>query len=245
MDSAVTTRLREYEDISDEYYDPRRHPTCANFRRLSLGFVDRFLSSQSRRFERCLEIGAGRSVLAELRRNGNNRLGFVTISDKSEKMLRHSRDLEAFYDRALLLDVESVPRSTSGFEQSDLVAASLADPYNTSSLWRFLSEAVVAGGTVVFTVPSYEWASTFRRHNQAGQYDVAEFVSRNGTVMYLPSFILTPDEQIALGHRFGFRIDRLEQAYCDAIADSELSPKLISVRAKRLPAVTGYVFIRE
>lgn len=246
MDDLELIEFGEYEEAANEYYDAKLHPTCANFRTLSYFFIEALLSASPRHFSRCLEIGAGRSVLAELRKKGLDRFGQLTISDKSKSMLRHSRDLVPFYDLELLLDVEDVPEMRRVCaERYDLVVASLADPYNGNALWRSLKEIVNIAGQVILTTPSYEWARAFRKESQSKLYDVAEFITSGGSNLYFRSVVFPPDEQISMCYRFDFQIDRLEQIYCDPIPEAELSSKLHAVRRNQLPAVTGYVLVRQ
>lgn len=246
MSDLDTAMISEYGELADEYYDPTRHPTCANFRKLSYLLIEKILSASPELFNKCLEIGAGRSVMAELRKNGLERLGHLTISDKSERMLRHSSDLAPYYDADLLLDIEDTPnirRVCTG--QYDLVVASLSDPYNGEALLQSLKKIIDFEGRVILTTPSHEWANAYRKKSQSGLYNVAVFISKDGTRHYLRSIILPIDEQIELCDRFDFRISCLEQIYCDQIPAVELSTKLAIVRRNRLPAVTGYVLTRQ
>lgn len=246
MDSLTQREVVDYDYVADEYYDAALHPTCANFERLSYQFVEERLTQSRRRFGRSLEVGAGKSVLARMREKGIDRIVSLTISDKSETMLRHSRDLARYYESAIILDVEDSNNSAARLgAQYDLVVASLADPYNGNALWSFLKTVVVASGWVILTTPSYEWCRRFRSEKQSSLFDVAEFVTRDGTRKLLPSIVFPPEEQLALCSRFGFRVDRLEQAYCDQIPPSELSPKLTVAIEDDLPVLTGYVLIRD
>lgn len=233
-----------YEALSDEYYDRILHPTCANFRTLSYDFVRRALYETAHPINRSLEVGAGRSIVAELRRNGLDRIRWLTISDKSRGMLRHSNELNDYYEEEKLVDIIDSQRIHYNFDNMkfDLVVSSLADPYNSRAFWRSLRKLVVGGGRVIFTTPSYEWTRIFRRENQSNMFGVAEFQSVCGTTLHVPSIVLSPDDQIAMCQEFGFEVEYLEQIYCNSIPLEELSPKLKATRSKRQPAVTGYMF---
>lgn len=238
--------LSEYDDLSEEYYDAERHPTCANFYSLSYRWIRKQLSSLPSHFNRCLEIGAGYSIMAKLRSDGFDRVGWLAISDKSELMLNYSRGLAKFYDEALILDIEDTENAKRVCSKDyDLVVASLADPYNGPRLWQTLNQIMATNGRVVFTTPSYEWTTSFRKLEQAGKIDLAEFVSKSGDIIYLRSDVLSAAKQIELCYRHGFRLELLEQVYCDDIPVAELSWKLDRVRGLKMPALTGYMFVRD
>src|SRR4051812_31374099 len=80
-----------YEDLAEEYYDPARHPTSANFRDGSLMLLERSLSLRPSPDGELWDVGAGDSVLAEVLARAGKDLSRVTAVDSSARMLEHSR----------------------------------------------------------------------------------------------------------------------------------------------------------
>src|SRR5580658_7644900 len=78
-----------YEDVAAEYYDSERHPTCANFRGASRLLLRTWLVGK--RNTRLCEIGAGKSVVAEILSDLGYPLGHVTLVDDSPSMLGYSK----------------------------------------------------------------------------------------------------------------------------------------------------------
>lgn len=62
------------------------------------------------------------------------------------------------------------------------------------------------GGIGLFTVPSYVWSQKFRRGNDLEKEGFARFDKRDGSVVYVPSQILVPSEQIRQIERAGLKL---------------------------------------
>lgn len=243
MTDAETVMLSDYDEIAEEYYDAKRHPTCANFRDLSKAWIKRLLEAAERRYDSCLEVGAGRSILAELKKEGLTQIGRLAISDKSSKMLEHSRDLAAFCNTHFVLDAEAPSRLLPEHVNSyDLIVCSLADPYNSEALWHSLRYLVKRNGTILFTTPSLDWAESFRLQYQEGLLEVASFAMRREQNVVVRSTILSPQKQIELCRKAGFVVNQWDQLYADKIEQDELSWKLAKARSGSVPVVTAYSF---
>jgi hypothetical protein len=79
--------ISTYDDIAAEYYDPARHPTCANFSELSNCFLDQRIRRFATPAINILEIGAGRSTVAPIMSTQGLPLAKLTLLDKSARML--------------------------------------------------------------------------------------------------------------------------------------------------------------
>ena len=55
-----------YDHVAHEYHNSARHPTCANFDKLSRKFLEPKISTISNSVKRTIDVGAGRSVLASV-----------------------------------------------------------------------------------------------------------------------------------------------------------------------------------
>lgn len=197
-----------YSDIASEYYDEALHPTCANFRQLSLRFLNRLLkrdellsasSSQS-----ILETGAGLSVFAGSTLSEIVLENKLVLQDRSSEMLAHSQSANVEPADYLVCDARQIPAQENEF---DLIVSSLADPYNDSQLWDEISRVIKPGGSWVLTTPSIDWAGQFREKEEL---KFAEFLRADGQLFSVPSFTYPVDQMIKFVEAHGARI----QEYC-------------------------------
>jgi ubiquinone/menaquinone biosynthesis C-methylase UbiE len=161
--------VAEYERVGAEYYDPELHPTCANFRSASEQIVARWLGATS---GQVVEVGCGRSVVAELLRGQRSNLRALTLLDSSWTMLRHSLP---FVESGAMLVLSEADELALRDGVADLLVASLGDPYNSEAFWRASRRVVRTDGRIIFSTPSFEWSTAFRR-SMHHPPDVAEFV---------------------------------------------------------------------
>ena len=228
--------LAQYDVIADEYYDSLLHPTCANFRRASSGFVLRCLGEVSVKSV-IMEIGCGRSLVAEILAAKDAALANTILVDRSLKMLRHSQQFSHLGARLIVGDALKLP--VRG-QQVDALFAVLGDPYNVSELWQELRRIVRTGGRCFFTTPSYEWAHWFRNSINDELSGAAQFLLRDGGRAYVPSHIFPIDEQLALMGRYGWRCEAVEKLGVDG-GDIQLSPKIVRRDVALSHVVTGFV----
>lgn len=239
MNCEVSSRipiLAHYADIATEYYDSKRHPTCASLRELSSIFLDRHSFVYSGIEENVVEVGAGKSLLAPAWVAKGGDASKLTLVDKSPAMLTYSENWRSMGARLEVGDALSLP-----FENStvDILFASLGDPYNVPAFWHEVSRVLRTGGTALFTTPAYEWANCFRAPDRK---DIAEFIHRDGSTLLMPSFIVTEEHQAKMLLDADLSIDKSAAFYVEDLA-SEPAPKLLCAR-KTLPVLRGYVIRR-
>lgn len=231
-DIGLRNRLARYDDIAREYYDSARHPTCASLRQLSISYLIPRLRLLSGDEGLVLEVGVGRSTLAPVW----HAFGFdpkaLVLQDRSPAMLTYSAEWEKGGARLAVADADATGLPDSS---TDVIVASLGDPYNTSSFWREVARVLRPGGVCHFTTPAHEWARRFRSSETRA---VAEFVRADGTVLYMPSPVYTDKEQATLFSAAGLR---LVDSGCLTLKDldSAPAPKLLCV-SKGEPVVRGY-----
>lgn len=178
-----------YDEIAEEYYDPERHPTCANFEELSTKFIIAQLFGLISDDFSILEVGAGKSVVAQFPKAEKCML---IVLDESVPMLSHSKKL---VKKNVQFKIAKAHQTGLPDQSVDIIVSSLGDPYNTSSFWKEVSRLLKTGGVCLFTCPAGEWANSFRVH---GKRDEAEFVLRDGRSISVPSVCLNFDEQTTL-----------------------------------------------
>lgn len=226
-DRDPTLLTGSYADLASEYYDPRRHPTCANFREASQLLLTPWLCDLTNDRVDVLETGAGASIVCEWLVDTRRRIGRLVVTDVSKEMLRYSRG-STICSHLIVCDAQQLPLISSGF---DLVVASLGDPYNSVPFWSEVARVLRPGGHVLFTTPSFEWALQFR-----GGSHKAEFILSNGQAITVPSDILSNDAQRRL-------VEGCEMALVEirVIQDSELHRTPRSPKLRKGPIVTGYL----
>ncbi len=189
-----------YEAVAEEYYDVTRHPTCRNFGDLTNQFLYPRIQQFAYKTERALEIGAGKSIVAEIFEGNSLPLSRVTILDQSPGMLKYSEKWISAGAIAKLADAKKTQLHRASF---DLIVSSLGDPYNCEEFWQEMRRIIIDHGVLLFTTPSFEWSSKFRN---ASKPDRAEFSLRDGRSVLVPSFTRPISEQRAMMGSFGFRV---------------------------------------
>jgi SAM-dependent methyltransferase len=229
-------RLASYSEIAEEYYETIHHPTCASLRALSSAYLSPRLLTLARVENVMLEVGAGKSLLAPTWQTAGNDLRRVILLDSSPEMLAYSSCWEAAGAR-LMIGCANATGLLSG--SVDVLVASLGDPYNEEGFWREVVRILRPGGHAIFTAPAHEWALRFRSDEQR---DVAEFTRRDGSVLLMPSPVVTEIEQAGL-----FMAAGLELVDAASLALSDLSstpaPKLTCMGDDE-PVLRGYVVQR-
>ncbi|MBL4821249.1 MAG: hypothetical protein JKY98_09730 [Gammaproteobacteria bacterium] len=233
--------INKYGILAAEYYDPILHPTCANFRSLSIKGIESTICCLGQEFQNCLEVGAGKSVMAELRSTGLTSINHLTISDESAEMLAYSHSLSEYYESKIILDaLNSDGHSNGDIKNYDLIVCSLGDPYNTASFWKGMGKLLNNNGIVIFTTPSYEWAESFRTDTQSERTKEADFVDENGELVSVPSYIHRADKQFDIFRNYGFEISIRTDLYSHCIEKENLSKKLEKAIFKNVSLLTLY-----
>jgi SAM-dependent methyltransferase len=234
------TIASSYELVAMEYYDPERHPTCANFREASRIVLRRMPSLVSGHLNIC-EVGPGKSLLAEVLAQTNGNVASLTLVDESPSMLRYS---EAWRNLGVELRVASafvLPFTPGTF---DLVVSCLGDPYNSTTFWREVYRVLRPHGKCLFTTPSWEWAKAFREDADAVSMHSSAFELADGTRVLLPSHIYSEQDQIELMRSAGLAVSVVTHVSIGDLAGQKLSPKLVLTRGTDANVVTGYVGAR-
>ncbi|URD62169.1 class I SAM-dependent methyltransferase [Sphingomonas sp. KRR8] len=207
--------IANYDAVAHEYYDPDAHPTCDNFRQLSRKFIGAHLHLS----KTVLEIGAGRSVVAEiLEEHGRSLLG-LTVQDKSREMLEYSSHWFPFLSNHFISDAHKTPCRDSFF---DTIVSSLGDPYNNLETMTEVHRILASGGRYLITLPDHEWAVSFRNDEQT---KYAEFLTRSGEKLLVPSLTMAFDEQVELANEAGLSLDLHQRLTLDGVR-GRISPKL-------------------
>jgi SAM-dependent methyltransferase len=225
----------DYELLAAEYYDAVRHPTCANFREASRQLLTSWFARFPQQEMVLCEVGAGKSLLAEILAPRLRSMGRVFLVDASPSMLAFSHEWLARGASLVLADAVCMPMRSASI---DIFVACLGDPYNTESFWSEVQRLLRPGGLVFFTTPSYEWASGFRTR-PGDEIHLADFELSDGRVVSVPSYILPIDRQLALMKRHGLNIDNVVERRLSDLSGAIISPKLLHY-GQSLSVVTGY-----
>jgi hypothetical protein len=221
-----------FDEIAAEYYDPARHPTCANFRfatalRLE-GWLERYQD------ERLCEVGCGKSLAAEILSRHNSSLRNVMLTDESPVMLEYS---SVWRDRGAQLKLASADELPVRSGSLQRIVSCLGDPYNTSAFWRDVTRVLSVNGATFYSTPAYDWSQTFR---QSHAEDQAEFELADGRRVMIPSYIYPEVSQIQLMEQAGLRIKEVSNVTLRDLQGQPLSPKLLGRRGLDAAVVTCF-----
>lgn len=203
--SSAIRKQASYEDVAAEYYDERRHPTCADFRQASRTYLKRIFEVE-RPNGPLADIGCGRSLIAEFT------LENLVLVDESSAML--NLNVHWLERRRADIAVESF-----GSAEFNWIFAVLADPYNEIGAWRNISRALKPQGECVFIVPSYCWASKFRTSSEDELFGKARFDLASGTSLFLPSNILSAEAQRALISASGLKVSGIDHVLVEDLTE--------------------------
>lgn len=157
------TQCSEYNLLADEYYNELLHPTCADFRDATI--LAQKKAPLSNAAQRIVEIGAGKSIfhsvdLFEI----SNAARELILLDSSSEMLSYSHvENLPCNSYKILANAYNLPLPS---ESQDLLISHLGDPYNTTAFWNEVSRSLKIGGQILFTTPSFTWATKFRDPSQ-------------------------------------------------------------------------------
>jgi SAM-dependent methyltransferase len=229
------SRASSYDDLAAEYYDPVRHPTCANFSELSDVFlVPRIEGYEPAGTAAILEVGVGRSTVAPVLQRRGLSLERLTLLDQSPGMLEHASKWGPVGARLLVKNAcqTELPRGSFG-----LIVSALGDPYNCPAFWQEVARLLEPGGLCLFTTPAWEWASRFRApHEQS----YAAFEIAGGNTVLVPSKILPLDQQARMVADAGLLIVDAVGLTPECLSGT-CSPKLlVTPETMRLPIVRGF-----
>jgi SAM-dependent methyltransferase len=228
-----------YQEIAHEYYSRPRHPTCANFRDASVLLIRTWLGESEAAKKRAIavEVGAGKSVLAELAKKRAIQFDLLILTDLIRSMIAHSARWASGDVRLLVADASSLPIA-SGLV--DLLVSSLGDPYNIPTFWDEVYRVLRPGGLCIFTTPSYEWASQFRSDGDKAR---AEFEIMGGGRVLVESRIYASAEQVAMIEKAGLQVGKRDVVRVAAFRPEALSSKILD-RSPSSAVVQGYLLAK-
>ena len=226
-----------YEMLAREYYNPRRHPTCANFRQASILLLRKWKEYILSQRGIVCEVGPGKSLVAKLLAQNNCSLSNLLLIDSSPSMLAYSEIWCNYGARLTLGNAESMDIPSGSVS---IMISSLGDPYNTPVFWKEMSRILNEGSLGIFTIPSYEWSTAYR--SQSGEdYASADFELVDGRHIRVPSWIYPVDEQIKLIESAGLIVEEVAQILISDLNTNQLSPKIRVLDRSELDIVTGYL----
>ena len=240
--SKATGEALAYAPLAEEYYDPQRHPTCANFRTASTLLLRRMLARLTVNGAAVCEVGAGRSIVPDLVPDWGERLRELVLVDASPEMLAHSAAAIQLGAVPEIADARALPFPAACF---DLVIASLGDPFNDQTFWCEMRRVLAPGGVCLFTCPAYDWAQAFRGAHANGVIGQADFLTRGGHGWTVPSLIWPPAAQIKMIEGAGLVLIDHIALPCDAIEEHSRSWKLCADRGLDAPVAEGYIAVCE
>jgi ubiquinone/menaquinone biosynthesis C-methylase UbiE len=232
----ATTFIASYEMVAREYYDSERHPTCANFREASRIIFRQWLRSVRDKSQIC-EVGAGKSLVAEVLAENRRNWGSLTLVDESASMLHYSDGLKDARVRLVVASAFGLPFDPESF---DVVASCLGDPYNVISFWTEVHRVLKPHGKCLFTTPSWEWATAFRDISDTSSMHSSVFELSDGSQISLPSHIYSEHDQIRHFGSACLTVSNVARVSIRELAEQRLSPKLVLCRGGDANVVTGY-----
>lgn len=238
--SAPIDRAAGYSRVAAEYYDPSRHPTVANLTESSSRLAARWLDLIEASEKNICDVGAGRSVVALWLEKQGSALGNLVLTDSSDEMLQHSARWCEAARLCAVAPADNLPLSDASQE---IVTALLGDPFNDRGFWLEARRVLRAGGNLIFTTPSFEWASAYR-YISGDDKSQAVFDLADGELVALPSWVMPKDDQLALAAEQGFEPIAVEDVSFASLRPP-ISPKLRVAEERGLPVVTGYLFARS
>ena len=231
LTALIKPTFKPYSVVAAEYYDAKRHPTCRNFRDASKIFLESILAGSDRGGV-TVEVGAGDALVGEITEAGRMPFESLILLDSSSDMLAYSKRYRRMA-KLIVGDARSLPFTS---HEVSLIVASLTDPFNCPLFWEEARRSLKFGGRIVFTIPSHDWASSFRFTSEHECNDAALFQLASGEFAYVPSFIRSETEQISMLSSIGLRVLRVSHITADAIP----LPHSAKIRGSK-NIVTGYI----
>jgi hypothetical protein len=228
-----------YAAVASEYYDVALHPTCAAFNSASFKLLQDYFFGRALGGAVICDIGAGKSQVARLLGSRLTQLDSFWLVDASQEMLSWSDKLNDPNIRRRIEAAENIHLLDIRF---DFIVASLGDPYNCGAFWHSVERSLRTDGVCLFTTPSYEWASSFRRADRNEVTDKALFVLADGSRHYVPSYIYSPSKQCELLRVNSLEIFSIRNATIECLGS--VPPKLSHLDT-RTPVVTLYEISRS
>ncbi len=233
--------MDDYKLVAHEYYDKNAHPTCHNFLCLSRLFIaDQLALWQPG--DRVLEVGAGDSVAAAILYERGADLSALQVTDASKEMLSHSERWAKLGAAMRVAAASALPYADGSM---DYVVASLADPYDCTAFWDSVRRLLTPSGRAIVTVPSFRWASAFRRADGDHHVLSAEFTLRDGSRVRMPSLVRPLADEVAMIEGSGLEVTVFRCLGADLLpSDVPASPKALVFQGGHSSLVWGFVAVK-
>ncbi len=236
------TKISAYKTIAAEYYDPVKHPTCADFRDATETLLNEFLQTRKRPLHPALEVGAGKSLVAEALQARGLPIAGLLLTDAEPAMLAYSNMWLAQGAELISSSVEDLELAAGAYQS---IFACLGDPFNDRLLWRKVANWLAPQGVCFFSTPAYEWIAHYRPFFQSNRIDLAEFLV-NSEKLSVPSMVLPAAEQRALVESAGLRVSQIISFTKAAFQGRARSPKInLPHIGPDTPIVTAYIVERS
>ena len=238
MMNAAGVPSSTYEDVAAEYYDPVRHPTCANFSELSNAYLHPASANMPRRAQTSSRSAPADRRWRRILQEGGLPVTRLTLLDQSARMLAYSRD---WADKGARLIVGDTCRTQLPERSFRLIVSALGDPYNCPAFWREVARLLEPCGVCLFTTPAPEWATRFRPPEAQSH---AEFVIADGRTVLVPSKIPTREQQGSMIADAGLHSVDDEGLIAEKLSGPPSPKLLLDETTMRLPIVRGFTVRR-
>lgn len=230
-----------YDDVAVEYYDQTLHPTCFDFGQASSALAADALTRVQPRGS-LVETGAGKSYFLRTP-DALPDDATLLLTDASEKMLDHSRRIAGPNVTCAIALSDDLPCADASV---DFVLSLLADPYNTPSFWAEVARVLKPGARAFYTTPSYVWATSFRSEGEGEVHDSAMFLTTEGKQVYVPSYVIDPEDQATMIARAGLTVEQVTHfTLANRLGSGEqVSRKLSGPLGEDAPVVTGFLVVK-
>ncbi len=225
---------RVFDRLAPDYYDEVKHPTTASFRAGSDHLLRAWLGPLMRSTTVVCEVGAGKSSVLQLIREGCSPPARLLLVDFSFGMLRHSAAGPRF-THLILGDAERLPLKSGTV---DVLVAPLGAPFNGEAFWQEAGRVVRAGRHVIYTGPAHEWALRFRDGVPVAEYRA------NDALLRVPSWTRSQRDQRQLIAKAGFELVEEGRVGLSGLGHVALSPEL-AVTGEQDPIVSGVLVKRS
>ena len=178
---SIEAKPNSYDRIGREYYDGA-HATCRSFESATQSFLrdNQLILHDINTSGMLLDVGSGKGMASHY-------LGPITGNliqlDASSTMLSQAEGAKVRGD-ALTLPF--------GDESFDTISAFLYDPFNVEKFRQEIARVLKPGGVFIGTLPSFQWASTFRYSQDFRNTEITNntfFTLQDGARVEEPSFV--------------------------------------------------------
>lgn len=208
---------RGYEKVANDFTEEKRI-TTRNFHELSSRFFCDAFAAYVANDAVVAEIGPGRGWL------------YKTVSPECRSYVGFEISAAMSNANPIINEVVSSVRCTnSNAEVYDVVVASLSDPYFYPEAICEIARILKDHGYFIFSTPSSEWASAFRKDKS--DRNKTSFALDSGEMVQVFSFASSEAEINTLLYSCGFEQVLLKQENGKSLIGHEISPAIVSAAA--------------